>query len=237
MLAAAAAGTALAVAGAAYPAAAGEKPSGKGSECVVQAIDERGEVRDSWVEKEGSRLGEFVCTSEGWQYSFGREESITAPRLQVDPEGKVTAPEYERPARARALTFSEMADVLRVVRGSREAGTFLRAVVAIDDGRERSPEEVEAILAGKDTTGAKIVRTFDRLDPDATVDDVVDESGTEEDVVVYLLGGIWDAIKGAISDAVNWVIDGINDIGDWFDDHCTWFPPPPPVGTIVVCQF
>lgn len=237
MLGALAAGTAVAVAGAAYPAAAGEKPAGKGSECVVEYVDERGAVRDTSVEKEGTVLGEFVCVGGGWQYSFGREESITAPRLQVDPEGKVTAPEYVRPARARALTFGEMADIARVVRGSREAGTFLRAVVVIDDGKERSPEEVEALIAGKDTTGAKIVRTFDRLDPAATVDGVVDETGTSEPVVVYLLSGIWDAITGAISDAINWVIDGVNDIVDWFDDHCTWFPPPPPLGTIVVCQW
>ena len=40
-------------------------------------------------------------------------------------------------------------------------------------------------------------------------------------VVVYLLSEVWDAI----TDAIDWVIDGINDIGDWLDDHCSWFPP------------
>lgn len=234
MLIALATSTAVAMVGTAGLAAV---ETGKGGDCVVQYVDERGEIRDTSAEEEGTVRGEFRCVDGGvWQYSWapsGPDDSITAPRLQVDPEGTVTAPEYFRPARARDLTLGEMADIARVVMGAREAGTFERAVVAVDDGRQRTPEEVEALLAGEDTTGAKVLRTFDRLDPAMTVQDIADETGTSEPVVVYLLGGIWDAIV----DAVNWVIDGVNDAIDWLDDHCTWFPPPPPLGTIVVCQW
>lgn len=232
-LAALAAVTVIAAVGTANPAVADK---GKGKDCVVEYIDERGEVRETATVPEGTKLGEFRCVGGVWEFSwdpYGPDESVTAPRLQVKPDGTVTAKQFVRPARARDLTLREMAGIFKAVTGAREEIVFKRAVVAVDDGRKRTPEEVEALLAGKDTTGAKILGTFDRLDPARTVEDIADETGTSEPVVVYFLSGIWDAIV----DAVNWVIDGVNEVIDWLDDHCTWFPPPPPLGTIVTCQW
>jgi hypothetical protein len=234
MLLALAAGTAVAMVGTGYPAAAGQ--IGKDTDCVVQYVDEHGQVRDTSTEPEGTVRGEFRCVAGAWQYSWAPGEFITAPQLQVNPAGAVSVPEFQRPERSRNLTLGEMAGIARAVSGSKEV-VFMRAVVAVDDGRERTAEEVEALLAGKDTTGAKVLRTIDRPDPAMTVQDVVgDTGGGQGPVVVYFWSEIWDAI----TDAVNWVIDGINEIGDWINDHCTWFPPPPPGSPdipIVTCQF
>lgn len=232
-LAALAAVTVVAAVGTANPGMADE---GEGKDCVVEYLDERGEVRETTTVPEGSKLGSFRCVGGVWEFSwdpYGPDESVTAPRLQVKPDGTVTAEEFVRPTRARDLTLREMAGIAQAVMGTRGEFVFERAVVVVDDGRERTPQEVEALLAGKDTTGAKILGTFDHLDPASTVEDIAGETGTQEPVVVYLLSGIWDAIV----DAVNWVVDGVNEVIDWLDDHCTWFPPPPPVDTIVTCQW
>ncbi len=208
----------------------GEGKSGNGTDCVVQQVDERGGVGDTSTEPEGAKRGEFRCVDGTWQYSwapFGPDDFITAPKLQVDPAGSVLVREFDRPERGSDLTLGEMADVARAVTGSK-AVVFTRAVVVVDDGRERTAAEVEALLAGRDATGANVLRTIDRLDPESTVDDIVDETGGQGPVVVYLLSGIWDAIKGAVSDALNWAVDGIRSAGEWIHDHCEFFPQPLP---------
>ncbi|HCT78862.1 MAG TPA: hypothetical protein DGG94_05965 [Micromonosporaceae bacterium] len=243
MLVALTASTTMALAGVASPAAAkAEGKSGNGTDCVVQQVDERGGVRDTSMEPEGAKRGEFRCVDGAWQFGwapFGPDDFITAPELQVDPAGRVLVREFDRPERGSDLTLGEMADVARAVSGSK-AVVFTRAVVAVDDGRERTAAEVEALLAGKDATGAKVLRTFDRLDPESTVQDIVDETGGQGPVVVYLLSEIWDAITGAVSAVIDWVVDGIDGIGDWIHDHCIWFPPPPPGShdiPIITCEF
>ncbi|GAA1420530.1 hypothetical protein [Catellatospora coxensis] len=241
MVAALAVGTTLAVAGAAAPALAGDRAGGK-VDCVVEQVDERGEVRGTSTEPEGAQVGEFRCVAGLWQFGWAPYEAddlITAPAVQVGPKGQVSVRRFHRPERGGDLTFGEMAEIARVITGGK-AAVFQRAVVTVDDGRERTPAEVEAILAGKDTTGAKVLRTVDKLDPASTVQDVVDGAGGGEPVVVYLLSEIWDAITGAVSAVIDWVVDGIDGIGDWIHDHCTWFPPPPPGSDtipIVTCQF
>lgn len=235
MFLALAASTTVAVVSTATPAMG---KSNSRTDCVVQQVDERGEVRDTSAEPEGTVRGEFRCVGGVWEFGwapFGPDNSITAAALQVDPAGAVSVREFDRPARSRDLTLGEMAGIARAINGSKDM-VFMRAVVTIDDGKERTAAEVEALLAGKDTTGAKVLRTIDRPDPAMTVQDIVDETGGQEPTVVYFWSDVWDAITGA----VNWVIDGINEIGDWINDHCTWFPPPPPGSPdipIVSCQF
>ncbi len=230
-----AASTMVAAVGMANPAAAGK--GDKGADCVVQHVDERGQVRDSSIDPEGTMRGEFRCVGGAWRYSwapFGADDFVTATQLRVDPKGAVSITGYERLGRRPQLTLGERADIARAATGAR-AVAITRAIVAVNDGRQRTPEEVAALFAGKDSTGVKVLRTVERPDPASTVGDIVDgvDGGS---VVVYFWSEIWDGIV----DFFTWVGDTIDSIGDWIDENCTWFPPPPPGSTdipIIHCEW
>jgi hypothetical protein len=229
ILVALAAGAAVAMAGTESLAV----PKG-GKGCVIEIVDERGQVRETKTEPEGTKRGEFVCSGGVWLYSVGQDDFVKIPRLQVGPEGKTTAREFVRPARTRPLTLGQMADIDRAMRGARESGVFMRAVIAVDDGRKRTPEEVEALLHGKDATGAKILRTIERPDSAKSPEDLVNDLGPTEPVVVYFWSEIWDAI----TDAVNWVIDGIGGIIGEIWEHCSVGPSfPPDFGFDIDCSW
>jgi hypothetical protein len=235
LLVALAASTTVAVAGVAGPAMAKPDPTGG---CVVQQLDERGAVRTTWVEKQDAKRGEFRCAGGVWEYRwapFKSDDVITAPALQVDPAGRISAHDYSRPGRGGDLTLGELANIGRVTTGA-DAVILSGAVVLADDGKKRTAAEIEAILAGKDTTGAKVLRVVDKIDPESTVGGVVDGTGGNGPVVVYFWGGLWDSITGAITGALNWIVDGLNQIGDWIDSHCV--SGPVGVGGYgVVCTF
>ncbi|WP_221470595.1 hypothetical protein [Allocatelliglobosispora scoriae] len=237
MLVALAASCAAALTGVAAPAAAGV--AGKSTDCVVQEVDARGAVHEKLV-PEGTKLGAFRCVNGLWQYAwapFGPDDLVTAPALRVDAKGRVSVDRFDRPEHSSDLTIGELAGITSAITGGR--AVFQRAVVAVDDGKKRTPAEVAALLAGKDTTGAKVLRVIDRLDPQSDLPDTVGDTGGEP-VVVYLLSEIWDAITGAVEAVIDWVVDGVGGIGDWINNHCIWFPPPPPGSNtipIVTCQF
>ena len=93
--------------------------------------------------------------------------------------------------------------------------------MAVDDGKERTPEQIEALLAGKDDTGVKVLDIVDKPDPAMSTKDLIDEAGgMPETTVVYF--SLWGAIKAVFA----WVGDTIGDIGEWFDRHCDWGPSP-----------
>jgi hypothetical protein len=230
-----AASTLVAAFGMASPAAAGK--ADKGSGCAVQHVDERGQPRGTSSEPEGTVRGEFRCVDGAWRYSwapFGPDDFVAAAQLQVDPKGGVWPIGYERLGHRRQLTLGERADIARAFTGAR-AVAITRVLVAVDDGRQRTSEEILALFAGKDATGAKVLRTVDRPDPAATVGDIID--GVDDGpVVVYFLSEIWDGIVGFFA----WVGDVIDGIGDWIDENCIWFPPPPPGSTdipIIHCEW
>ncbi len=234
-LALAASTAVAAVVGMANPAVAGK--SDKGADCVVQLVDEGGQVSGTSTEPEGTVRGEFQCVGGAWRYSwapFGPDDFVTATQLQVNPKGAVSATGYERLGHRRQLTLGERADIARAFTGAR-AVAITRALVVVNDGRQRTSAEIEALFAGKDNTGAKVLRTIDRPDPAATVGDIID--GVDgEPVVVYFWGEIWDGIV----DFFTMVGDTIDQIGDWIDENCVWFPPPPPGSTdipIIECEW
>jgi hypothetical protein len=204
-----------------------------GTDCVVEHVDERGEVRDTSTEPEGAVYGQFRCEGGQWVFAwapFERDDAITAGEVQVDPAGTVSVRRFAGPALGNDLTVAEMAGIVQALSGSKEV-MFDRAVVAVDDGKERTPEEIEALLAGKDTTGVRVLGTVEWPDPAKSSADLIDEvGGTPETTVVYF--SIW----GAIKDAIAWVVDTLNDIGDWLENHC-WWGPPSQIGVVVTCQW
>jgi hypothetical protein len=135
-----AASTMVAAVGMANPAAAGK--TDKGADCVVQHVDERGQIRGTSTEPEGTVRGEFRCVGGAWRYSwapFGSEDFVTATQLQVNPAGAVSITGYERLGQRRQLTLGERADIARAATGAR-AVVITRVLVAVNDGRQRTSE-------------------------------------------------------------------------------------------------
>ncbi|MEH0928423.1 hypothetical protein [Micromonospora sp. CPCC 205558] len=209
------------------------KPPQKGTDCVVEHVDERGGVVRTETEREGREYGPFRCVGGQWTFAwapFAADDMITASEIQVDPAGAVSVRRFAGPALGYDLTVGEMAGIARALSGSREV-FFDRAIVAVDDGKERTPEQIRALLAGKDDTGVRVLDIIDKPNAAMSTKDLIDEAGgTPETTVVYF--SIWGAIKAAVA----WVVDKIGEIGEWIDDHCDWgFPNN--TGDIVTCRW
>ncbi|RZT80428.1 hypothetical protein EV382_3677 [Micromonospora violae] len=210
-----------------------DKPPHKGTDCVVEYVDERGGVVRTETEREGREYGQFRCVGGQWTFAwepFRADDMITADAIQLDPSGAVSVRRFTGPALGYDLTVGEMAGIARAISGSREV-VVDRAIVAVDDGKERTPEQIQALLAGKDDTGVKVLDIVDKPNAAMSTKDLIDEAGgTPETTVVYF--SIWGAIKAAVA----WVVDKIGDIGEWIDDHCDWGSPND-VGDIVTCRW
>lgn len=209
------------------------EPRTSGSECVVEHVDERGAVTDTFAEREGAEYGQFRCEGGQWVFAwapFERDDAITAGEIQVDPAGTISVRRFVGPAQGYELTMAEMAGIIQAVTGDRDV-VIDRAVVTVDDGRERSPEEIEAILAGKDTD-ARVLGVIDRPDLALSTKDVIGETGgTPETTVVYF--SIWGAIKGAFA----WVVNKIEEVGEWIEEHCFWGPSSDGLGVSLTCRW
>ncbi|MFF0314821.1 hypothetical protein ACFYPH_09240 [Micromonospora sp. NPDC005252] len=209
-----------------------DKPPTRGTDCVVQYLDDRGGIARTETEPEGREHGQFRCVAAQWTFAwdpFGADDMIMVDEIWIDPSGAVTARRFTGPALGNDLTLGEIAAITQAVTGS---GKVLidRAIVAVDDGKERTPEQVQALLAGKDTTGVRVLGTIDKPDPAKSTKDIIDEAGgTPESTVVYF------SILGAIKSALAWVADTIHDIGEWMEEHCTWGPSPTGLGVVITC--
>ncbi|MEV6963945.1 hypothetical protein AB0M47_02440 [Hamadaea sp. NPDC051192] len=226
-------GMALATTAAATPAVAGEAAPIKG-ECVIEHVDERGQVVDTASAREGEEYGPFRCADGQWKLvrnPFDRDDAVTSLEIQIDPAGTVLPGRLVGPALGAGMTLHDMASLVQALTG--EKVVVDRAIVAVDDGRQRTPEQVRALLAGKDTTGVRVLGEFDRLDQAMTVKDVIDgaEGADPETTVVYF--SIW----GAIKDAFAWVVKKLRAVGDWLDEHCHLEPSPTGDGADLVCEF
>ncbi|MEQ4305385.1 hypothetical protein ABNF97_29060 [Plantactinospora sp. B6F1] len=210
------------------------RPSEKGIDCVVQYVDERDEIIRTGTAPEGQVYGQFDCVRGQWVFAWDRgrtDKAIAADEIRIDPSGAVSVRRFTGPALGNDLTLGEITAIAQAVTGSREV-TVDRAIVAVDDGKERTPEEIEALLAGKDTTGVRVLDTIEKPDPAKSTKDVIDEAGgTPESTVVYL--SLWGAIKSVFA----WVADTIHDIGEWLDRHCDWAPSPNGLGVVIVCRW
>lgn len=224
--------TVLAAVGGLLLAGSAQAVAAAGSQCVVQQVDERGGIVATSVQREGAEYGYFRCAFGRWEYArarFGGENTLVARELQVDPAGVVSVRRLAGAALGYDLTMAEMAEVFEAVTGDRDM-VIARAVVVVADGRERTEAEVEALLAGRDGTGARVLRTLDRPGPDLTTDDIIGGTGgSPENTVVYF--SIWGAIKRAVA----WVVDQVRDAADWLEDHCDWGSDPD--GIFVVCRW
>ncbi|WP_330465759.1 hypothetical protein [Micromonospora zamorensis] len=224
-------GTVLAMSSAAV--ARPDKPPTKGTDCVVQHVDERGGVVRTETEPEGREHGQFRCEGGQWTFAwdpFGADDMIRAGEIQIDPAGAVSARRFTGPALGNDLTVGEIATIAQAVSGSREV-LIDRAIVAVDDGKERTPEQVAALLAGKDDTGVRVLDIIEKPEAAMSTKDVIDEAGgTPETTVVYF--SIWGAIKSVFA----WIVDTIGEIGEWIDDHCD-VGSPNDFGDIVTCRW
>ncbi|MFI6269314.1 hypothetical protein [Micromonospora zamorensis] len=224
-------GTVLAMSSAAV--ARTDKPPTKGTDCVVQHVDERGGIVRTETEPEGREHGQFRCEGGQWTFAwdpFGADDMIRAGEIQIDPAGAVSARRFTGPALGNDLTVGEIATIAQAVSGSREV-LIDRAIVAVDDGKERTPEQIEALLAGKDDTGVRVLDIIDKPNAAMSTKDVIDEAGgTPESTVVYF--SIWGAIKSVFA----WIVDTIGDIGEWIDDHCD-LGSPNDFGDVVTCRW
>jgi hypothetical protein len=226
-----ASGTVLAMSSAAV--AHTDKPPQKGADCVVQHVDDRGTPVRTETAPEGREYGQFRCVGGKWTFAwepFGPDDAITADEIQINPAGAVSVRRFTGPALGNDLTVGEIAGIARAISGSREV-QIDRAIVAVDDGKERTPEQVEALLAGKDDTGVGVLDVIEKPDTAMSTKDVIDEAGgTPETTVVYF------SILGAIKSFFAWIVDTIDEIGEWIDDHCDWgFPNN--TGDIVTCRW
>ncbi|MET7821631.1 hypothetical protein [Micromonospora zamorensis] len=224
-------GTVLAMSSAAV--ARPDKPPTKGTDCVVQHVDERGGIVRTETEPEGREHGQFRCEGGQWTFAwdpFGADDMIRAGEIQIDPAGAVSARRFTGPALGNDLTVGEIATIAQAVSGSREV-LVDRAIVAVDDGKERTPEQVAALLAGKDDTGVRVLDIIEKPEAAMSTKDVIDEAGgTPESTVVYF--SIWGAIKSVFA----WIVDTIGEIGEWIDDHCD-VGSPNDFGDIVTCRW
>ncbi|MEU1644261.1 hypothetical protein ABZ422_17155 [Micromonospora zamorensis] len=224
-------GTVLAMSSAAV--ARPDKPPTKGTDCVVQHVDERGGIVRTETEPEGREHGQFRCEGGQWTFAwdpFGADDMIRAGEIQIEPSGAVSARRFTGPALGNDLTVGEIAGIAQAVSGSREV-LVDRAIVAVDDGKERTPEQVAALLAGKDDTGVRVLDIIEKPEAAMSTKDVIDEAGgTPESTVVYF--SIWGAIKSVFA----WIVDTIGEIGEWIDDHCD-VGSPNDFGDIVTCRW
>jgi hypothetical protein len=78
-----------------------------------------------------------------------------------------------------------------------------------------------------------VLGVIDRPDLALSVDDLVgDVGGTPGSTVVYF--SLWGAIKRAVA----WVVDVIEDVGEWIHEHCTIQPAiPPDMGFDFSCRW
>ncbi|MCG5473015.1 hypothetical protein LADH09A_000899 [Micromonospora sp. LAH09] len=210
-----------------------DKPPTKGTDCVVQHVDDRGGIVRTESEPEGREHGRFRCEGGQWTFAwepFDTDDRITAGEIQIDPAGAVSVRRFTGPALGNDLTVGEIAGIAQAVSGSREV-LIDRAIVAVDDGKERTPEQVEALLAGKDDTGVRVLGVIEKPNAAMSTKDVIDEAGgTPETTVVYF--SLWGAIKSVFA----WIVDTISDVGEWIDDHCDWGSPND-VGDLVTCRW
>jgi hypothetical protein len=223
--------TVLAAVGGMLLAGSAATVSAAGSQCVVQQVDERGAVVATSMQAEGTQYGRFRCAGGQWELvrARGAEGVLVARELQVDPAGVVSVRRLVGASLGYHLTMAEMAEVFQAITGDRDV-VVGRAVVAENDGRQRTEAEIEALLAGRDGTGARVLRTLDRPSLDLTTDDIIGATGgTPENTVVYF--SIWGAIKRAVA----WVVDQVRDAADWVENHCDWGTDPD--GIFVVCRW
>jgi hypothetical protein len=223
-------GTVLATSSAA--AAATDKQPDRGTDCVVQHVDERGGIVRTETESEGRMIGQFRCVGGQWTFAwapFDADDAILADEIRVDPSGAVSVPRWTGPALGNDLTLGEIAAITRAVTGSNEV-RIDRAIVAVDDGRQRTPEQIEALLAGRDTTGVRVLGAIDAPDPAKSPKNLIDEvGGTPETTVVYF--SIWGAIKGALA----WIAGKLGDALEWIHRNCRAVPNPGSPDFTVVC--
>jgi len=172
---------------------------------------------------DGTHAGSFRCAGGHWELPAGADV-ITADVVAVDAAGTVTAPAYSLSTKGDNPTMAQLAGLAQALNGSKQSA-IASVVVAADDGKVRTPTEVKALFAGKDTTGLRVLAKYDQPAAGATVGDLVDQAGSSGPTVVYF--SVWGAVKAA----VGWVVDGLksignaiegaaDDIADWVTAHC-----------------
>ncbi len=203
--------------------ASAASPQTSGADCILQQIDEHGRVVGTSLQRQGTVVGRFRCVAGQWQFvqpPLAQGEAITAHEIQVDRAGVVSARRIVGPALSYDLTVAEISRIAQAVTGERDA-MIDRAIVAVDDGRTRTAEEIQALFDGRDATGLRVIGDVRPELASTTAAIIHDVGGTPEGTVVYF--SFWGALKAAWA----WVVQKIEEVGDWIDEHCDWFGDDP----------
>ena len=213
----------------AVPAAAvAGAPPANATGCVVDHVDQGGEVVGTSTAPAGAKYGQFSCAGGQWAYAWGATNVVTAPAIQVDPTGSVSVQQVDGPPLNYGITVGNLASLTGAMAGSQTV-VVRKAIVTVNDGRVRTPAEIAALLAGKDTTGIKVLGIADQPDAARSVGDIVTGfGGTPPTTVVYFWSELWNRITNAIKDIVNTVVN-------WASQHCNYWADPPYAG--VTCAF
>ncbi|MFC0526607.1 hypothetical protein [Phytohabitans kaempferiae] len=198
------------------------------TDCVVRHLDERGGVADSSTERHGSVLGQFRCTNGKWELLselVDRRSAFKADEVVKHVDGTVSVRKMVSLGSSHDLTIAERTGLLRAVTGDATA-TIEGAIVAVDDGRERTEAELQALLAGNDTTGVRVVGQVNLPAAGQTQADIIGQVGGDPggDYVLYF----WSKIIKLAAAAVVWAAEKIY-------DSCTLNVTPR--GFEIRCQF
>ncbi|MEK8109743.1 hypothetical protein NKG94_45460 [Micromonospora sp. M12] len=192
-----------------------DKPPQKG-DCVVQHVDDRGEVVRTTTEPEGREHGQFRCVAGRWTFAwapFGADDLITADEIQIDPSGAVSARRFAAPRSATPSRWARSPaspEPSAAVARCWSTARSWRSTTARSGLRSRSRRCWPARTPpgyGCWTSSRSRMRPCRRRTsstrPAAPRDDsrLLQHLGRDQGLFA-------------------WIVDTIGDIGEWIDDHC-----------------
>jgi hypothetical protein len=175
--------------------AADDKPAPKGKDCVVENVDDNGNTVSTSTVPEGTVVGVFHCSGGEWKfgwYPFDAFVSGTAGPLAVNTSGLVEGAVLNVDTREGKLAVREIQSVVEKA-FDEPLATPDKAIVVADRGTDLSAGEIEALLAGKDVDGVKLLATV-QPKPEHSINDLNDSADSADASarkVIIRLGGGW----------------------------------------------
>jgi hypothetical protein len=187
------AGAIMSVTGAAH-AEDNDPPVGTRT-CIVEYIDEHGNTIRRETVPEGTVVGPFVCRRGDWTFNFWPFNALVAGStggLTLDQNGSVADAVLDVDTRDGGLEVRELVSIVERLLGE-TADSAGRAVVVATERGELLPEDLTALLGGREVPGVRILSTtYPR--PDTTLGDLGgsdDGSGVTAKKVVYRISKNW----------------------------------------------
>lgn len=175
-------------------------PSG-GKGCLVEIVDANGNTIGFEVVPEGTVISLFHCRGGEWHFGwfpFDALVSGSTDQVTVDEKGLVKDAVLEVDTRDGDLAVREMLSVVERLFDEAVDAPGKAAVVTFTDRRgELSPEEIGALLDGRDVAGVKVLALGDPR-PEETINDLDEGSGG---------GGVMER-KVVVRISKNWIFVG-----------------------------